>query len=92
MPYIPPEDRPRVDPEIQTLVDKILAFGPEGNLDGAFNYVLVRIIVKVFGRICYPTIARAVGNVVCVVLEFYRRVAAPYEDLKKEEHGEVFEP
>ena len=34
--------------------------------------------------------AAVIGVLVCVVLELYRRVVAPYEDEKRHENGDVF--
>jgi hypothetical protein len=37
----------------------------------------------------YYHINKAIGVLECIKLEFYRRVAAPYEDVKIKESGDV---
>jgi len=37
----------------------------------------------------YFNYKRAVGMVECVKQEFYRVVVAPYEDEKREQHGDI---
>lgn len=40
----------------------------------------------------YHAINTVIGVLECVKMEFYRRLAAPYEDLKKEKNGDVYTP
>ena len=82
MPYIKPEDRKKFDSIIGQL--------PDMN-DGEFNYVETSVghrFIKQHG-LRYMTLARVVGGLICVVLELYRRVTAPYEDKKIRENGPV---
>lgn len=41
-------------------------------------------------RLCHPTAVSVLGVLACCQLEFYRKFAAPYEDLKEVENGAVF--
>jgi len=38
----------------------------------------------------YSNVNEIIGALECIKLELYRRVAAPYEDLKIEENGDVY--
>ncbi len=58
---------------------------------GELNYVLTAAIHRywAFGR-SYATINDIVGALEGAKLEFYRRIAAPYEDEKIKENGDVY--
>ena len=87
MPYIAPEDRPQYEEAINTLV-KLLKEKPPETVDGHLNYVVTRIIKEVY-PLRYYHINKAMGVLECIQHEFYRRVAAPYEDQKIKENGDV---
>jgi len=55
---------------------------------GEINYVVARLLYHWPRR--YWAIALACGMLVTCLLEFYRRVAAPYEDTKIKENGDVY--
>lgn len=59
---------------------------------GELNYILTTIIFEYFvkhgGR--YQQINDILGALEGAKLEFYRRVAAPYEDTKIKENGDVY--
>lgn len=64
---------------------------------GELNYaitVLVDAYVKrsadAAGRVRYAHLNEAIGVLECAKLELYRRVAAPYEDEKMAESGDVY--
>lgn len=62
---------------------------------GELNYAVTRLLVDFLGleeggTISYESLNTAVGALECAKLELYRRVAAPYEDQKKEENGDVY--
>lgn len=40
----------------------------------------------------YSNINEAIGALECAKLELYRRIAAPYEDTKIAENGDVYDP
>jgi hypothetical protein len=46
-------------------------------------------ILKEIYPLRYFHLNKAIGVLECIKLEFYRRVAAPYEDLKIKEAGDV---
>jgi hypothetical protein len=87
MPYINEEDRPQYEEPIQQIID-LLKEKPVESMDGHLNYIVTRIIKEVY-PLRYYHINRAMGVLECIKQEFYRRVAAPYEDTKIEQNGDV---
>lgn len=85
MPYISRDARDR------------LAAGGEPESAGELNYALTRLVDAYLaraaadeGRIRYAHLNEAIGVIECAKLELYRRVAAPYEDEKAAESGDVY--
>lgn len=86
MPYVSPEARRRLDA------------GGAPRDAGELNYAVTRLVDEYLsgraerdGRLRYTHLNEAVGVLECAKLELYRRVAAPYEDEKREESGDVYE-
>jgi hypothetical protein len=65
---------------------------PKPTTAGALNYVITQTCLRYFdqngGR--YQQINDIIGALECAKLEFYRRLAAPYEDIKIAENGDVY--
>jgi len=82
MPYIRQIERTVLDP----MIDEI---SKHAEHDGQLNYIITRLchnwIIKVGKK--YTRINQIIGVLHCVSMEFYRRVAAPYEDTKIKENG-----
>jgi hypothetical protein len=87
MPYITQEDRPQYDKVLEELIGLLKEKPPE-SVDGHLNYVVTRVIKEVY-PLRYYHINKAMGVLECIQHEFYRRVAAPYEDTKIEQNGDV---
>ena len=87
MPYIKMEDRPKYEKPLRELIG-ILKSQPVESIDGELNYIITRILKESY-PLRYFNLNRAVGVLECCKLEFYRRVAAPYEDTKIEQNGDV---
>lgn len=83
MPYIKGYERESYEPH-----------GPAANTPGTLNFQITVLINKYLERheLCYDTINDIVGAIEGAKLEFYRRVAAPYEDEKIQENGDVYGP
>jgi len=89
MPYIKKERR-----------DELIKYYPEGmsintrNIvgPGELNFAITSLILDVImsNQLSYKDINDVMGALECAKLEFYRRVAAPYENKKKEENGDVY--
>jgi len=59
---------------------------------GVLNFQITELLkeyVRHHGT-SYDTLNAVVGALGCVKAEFYRRVVAPYEDLKRAENGDVY--
>jgi hypothetical protein len=87
MPYIKQEERDR----LQWLVDQI----NNTNIDseGVLNYLITatcQAYARKQPRFGYNVANAIVGALECAKQEYYRRIAAPYEDMKKESNGDVY--
>jgi len=81
------EDRPKYEKTLNELIN-ILKEQPVDQIDGNLNYLITRILKEAY-PLRYFNINRAVGVLECCKLEYYRRVAAPYEDTKITQNGDV---
>ena len=59
---------------------------------GELNFVISTVVDRFLTRkgLTYANLNEALGAVECAKLEIYRRIAAPYEDTKIKENGDVF--
>ena len=59
---------------------------------GEMNYVITMLVRTYIERhgLCYQTLNDVVGALEGCKFELYRRVLAPYEDLKIKENGDVY--
>jgi len=97
MPYISQDHRQPLDPLIEKLALQIVqeaqAMGYDGAFAGLLNYTCTRLALKVvrhrFGAMRYWIIAILTGTFKNIADEFYRRIAAPYEDQQIEKNGDV---
>lgn len=59
---------------------------------GELNYAVTCLINDwLRERVGYAEINEAIGVLECAKLELYRRIAAPYEDKKIAENGDVYD-
>lgn len=86
MPYIAPEQRRRLD----VVADQV----PDGLTAGELNYLVTTIVdgQRPNGTLSYNYVNMIAGVFECAKLELYRRLAAPYEDRKRELNGDVYGP
>lgn len=87
MPYIKAGNRNKYEKILEELVEILKTLPPE-EIDGELNYVVTKILKEIY-PLRYFHINKAVGVLECIKLEYYRRVAAPYEDSKIKEAGDV---
>jgi hypothetical protein len=87
LPYIKMEARGKYEKALKEIIG-ILKAQPVESIDGDLNYIITRILKESY-PLRYFNLNRAVGVLECCKLEFYRRVAAPYEDTKIKENGDV---
>lgn len=80
MPYIKTKDR------------ELLGEGAAPDNAGELNYTITKLLLNYLQRkgTSYAVINEIMGVLSCVGREFYRRHAAPYEDQKIDENGDVF--
>ncbi len=84
----PPLHRQELDPLIDQLAGRIVQEAGKMDQEAAFagllNYACTRLALKIirlrFGRLRYWLIALITGTFKNIADEFYRRLAAPYED------------
>ena len=62
------------------------------NYAGELNYFLTRQVVDYIDKhgASYTIFNEVLGVLECMKLELYRRMIAPYEDVKKCENGDVY--
>lgn len=87
MPYIPRNQRPELDKKMDPLIAHLSKL-PFEEQDGALNYVITRMIRKIYPT-RYRHLNRALGVLTAVTQELYRRVVGPYEDEKIKENGDI---
>ncbi len=86
MPYIKQEKREEFEKVGKS------GHNPRTEVAGELNYELTLKCLKylkIHGT-SYATINNIVGALECCKLELYRRLAAPYEDEKIKENGDVY--
>jgi hypothetical protein len=88
MPYIEDVKRGYLDEVIDKLVYRLVPDSPD--IDGKVNYVITKLLIAVYGVRGYDMIGDAIKALEMAKLEFYRKVAARWEDKKCAENGEVF--
>jgi len=88
MPYINQQYRELYDKGIKDIVLHLDLSGTQ--LKAELNYVISSIIVRLLeNNMCYSNINDIIGALECSKLEIYRRVVAPYEDIKIKQNGDI---
>ena len=91
LPYINREQRKALDGLIDNLANEACKLGKdETERAGILNYVVTRLTMMLIPQDRYWKIALTAGVFSNIANEFYRRLAAPYEDGKMREQGDVF--
>lgn len=93
MPYIPQSERKLLNASLEELMHQLSLF-EDSKQDGALNYCVSRLVAGVLKPASgwrYWKIARGIAVFICAALEFYRRVAAPYEDKAINNNGDIYE-
>ncbi len=97
MPYIKSHYRQEIDARIDQLAQGIIrqaqASGDPAAFAGLLNYACTRLALQIVRRLCgrlrYWHIAILTGVFKNIADEFYRRVAAAYEDQQLAHNGDV---
>ena len=79
-------------PYIRQFARSVLATGGTPDTSGALNYCITKLVDDYLQRagLNYASINEVIGVLECAKLELYRRIAAPYEDVKREQNGDVY--
>ena len=91
MPYIEQRFRDRLDEKINDLAKELMVVSVTGGKAGLMNYTITRLLHRLY-EMDYPSydkINSAIGVLECAKQELYRKKAAPYEDEKIKENGDV---
>ena len=90
MPYIDPQDKQDFGAGLLEIQEVIRH---RGISNGELNYLITTLGLMYLDRHgrSYNTISDVVKALECAKLEFYHRVARPYEDKKCEQNGDVYE-
>lgn len=95
MPYIPPDRREVLDAYANAIAKHLKETAKEGSWIGDLNYVITRMILRtlrvMFKEIRYWQIVIVLGTLQALTVEFYRRIASPYENRQMERFGDVNE-
>jgi hypothetical protein len=72
--------------------DPLSGIEDRAEVPGELNYLITGIIMDYieWHGLSYQIINDIVGALECAKLEFYRRIAVPYEETKKAENGDVY--
>jgi len=92
LPYVKQVIRGELDASIDELVEQVTKLHKhEGrDRDGMLNYAFTKTMLACYPNTSYKTINECIGLLECCKLEMYRRLAAPYEDNKVIENGDVY--
>lgn len=90
MPYVSRDDRENLDPIVDVAIRVLEKKSFQDSL-GDLNYLFSRIIAGHMGTVSYGKIAMTTGVLENIKQEFYRRAAAPYEDMKIDLNGDIKE-
>lgn len=95
MPYIIEQKRQQLDSAIDQLHRELVNLeldDENNNMEGNLNYIVTRLLMMVYGNwqsINYAAVNSALGVLEAVKQEFYRKIAAPYENQKEFDNGPV---
>jgi len=86
MPYIKDVRRKEL------LEPSVLRQPHEPNNAGELNFIITSAVVHFlgYGKPSYQRYNEVIGVLECAKLELYRRMVAPYEDIKIKENGDVY--
>ena len=90
MPYLDINSKDRIDTQADLLYKDLNSMPPE-ELAGVLNYLNFKIVknwITKNGK-KYWIFALLIGTLICCILEIYRKLVAPYEEIKEKENGEI---
>jgi hypothetical protein len=87
MPYTTHADRLRLNRIVESIADEIVPHATKGDLNFLLSTLVGEYVIK--KGLGYSSINDVMGALVGCLLEFYRRIAVPYEKKKIEINGDV---
>ena len=91
MPYIKNEEREKYLKHINKLAKKVNAYADENATSraGQLNYIISKLLLETYREFLpnYTDFNEIIGILECAKLEMYRKMTAPYEDVKEQENG-----
>ena len=80
---------PYIDSRVREFVTNVTEVHSSGDL----NYLITKILDEYIMQqgLNYDTLNTVIGVLECAKMELYRRVAAEYEDQKRNTNGDVYE-
>lgn len=95
MPYIEQKDRDKIIKRTVFAAENTFIGINVGEINkpGELNYAITEMVIDYINRkgVSYTNMNEVVGVLECAKMELYRRMAAPYEDIKIEENGDVYD-
>jgi hypothetical protein len=90
MPYIKQDLRDKVSVDLKNFTNSLKSIINDENRSGILNYAFSKIALEIIDKQPkYSKINDIIGALECAKLELYRRTAAPYEDRKIGENGDI---
>jgi hypothetical protein len=92
MPYIIQDKRCLLEVAIKQMLNALRELecdDPENDMGGNLNYVITRLLDQCYKR-KYSEMAQAVSVLEMAKLEYYRRIASPYETQKCQDNQDVY--
>lgn len=86
MPYILPEERDWIAPALKNLTVQL---GTNAT-PGVLNYLITELLLSQYPA-SYGHMNELIGVLECAKHEFYRRVVVPYEEVKRNQNGDVYD-
>lgn len=95
MPYLKPEQRPRLDPHIKALADEIKKMAKESGEEHAFagllDYSFTKLILQTLPEQRYWAYTLVEGMLSGLSKEFNRRIVGPFEETQKKQRGDIYQ-
>lgn len=88
MPYIEHRLRDELGESLNTLFEALEGLH-ESERPGAINYCFSCLIRDLYPKANYRKMNEVMGVLECVKQEYYRKVVAPYEEVKEKENGSL---
>jgi hypothetical protein len=90
MPYINSQDREKFEEDLKNLSQNIISIGEMNYCISLLISNFIDDVHNVEGKVSYHHYNELIGVLECAKLELYRRLVAPYEDIKITDNGDVY--